>query len=301
MNKTVCKKKLLKEKDTFFAVVLSFVLHIFITAVVLANSSKVQSIFALTDKDKNRNESKEFVFLVEPSDIPEEDNVKDSIFASDKNINQKGAESVNPGVFFSDSSIFSFNNDYSSKTLVERNLNTQKPESLKQNSGETIHEESIENPENIEIYKPRNPNAKTDTKVPASFDEGSDRAVVLSSETGAMQLGTKAKEYFWYFYTLVGAVRKSWVNTIPNQAHFLGLIRTDEVEVLLSIDESGQISFESFLKRSERGQTSLDNSCSKAIEYAGKLKPPPQGLVRDYAENGKIYIPFRFIYQNFSE
>ena len=154
--------------------------------------------------------------------------------------------------------------------------------------------------DNIETYKPKNPGIKGDTKIPASFEEGADRAVVFSSETGSIQLGTKAQEYFWYFYALVGSIRDSWYLTIPNQAHYLGLIRTDEVEVLLSIDEEGNIEFEKFLKTSIIGQTSLDNSCSKAIEYAKKLKPPPQGLWNDYAENGKIYIPFKFIYQNFS-
>ena len=208
---------------------------------------------------------------------------------------------VKPSKTFSDTSVFSFLGDGANSPIVERrpteNIkpnNNQQPQNQKKELGNDISRD------NVETYKPKNPGLKGDTKIPASFEEGADRAVVFSSETGSIQLGTKAQEYFWYFYSLVGSIRDSWYLTIPNQAHYLGLIRTDEVEVLISIDEEGNINFEKFLKVSEKGQTSLDNSCSKAIEYAKKLKPPPQGLLNDYAENGKIYIPFKFIYQNFS-
>ena len=194
--------------------------------------------------------------------------------------------------------MFSFLGDGANSPIVERRDNITPNNNNSPSKQKDLGNEI--NREKVETYKPKNPGLKGDTKIPASFEDGADRAVVLSSETGSIQLGTKAQEYFWYFYTLVGSIRDSWYLTIPNQAHFLGLLRSDEVEVLISIDLDGNIIFEKFLSNSKLGQSSLDNSCSKAIEYAKKLKPPPQGLVRDYAENGKIYIPFKFIYQNFS-
>ena len=264
----------------------------------------MQDVFAY-EKAKQEAEEKlkkdDYMFLVETPDVEEEESKEETPFASDKTLRSKGQTDVKPSKVFSDTSVFSFLGDGANSPIVEKKPN----QSLNPNNN-TIHNQPKKelgkelSRDNVETYKPKNPGIKGDTKIPASFEEGADRAVVFSSETGSMQLGTKAQEYFWYFYSLVGSVRDSWYLTIPNQAHYLGLIRTDEVEVLLSIDEEGNIEFEKFLKISENGQTSLDNSCSKAIEYAKKLKPPPQGLWNEYAENGKIYIPFRFIYQNFS-
>ena len=238
------------------------------------------------------------MFLVETPDVEEEENNEDTPFASDKSLVSRGQIDVKPSKVFSDASVFSFLGDGANSPIVERrdNINPNNNNNLQKQKdlGNDISREDVV------PYKPKNPGLKGDTKIPASFEDGADRAVVLSSETGSIQLGTKAQEYFWYFYTLVGSIRDSWYLTIPNQAHFLGLLRSDEVEVLISIDLDGNIIFEKFLSNSKLGQSSLDNSCSKAIEYAKKLKPPPQGLVRDYAENGKIYIPFKFIYQNFS-
>lgn len=288
------KRKLFKEKDGLFALILSFIFHTFIVTFIIINGGSLSNIFAY---DKNMDEIKKiednYVLLVETPDIEEEKNLEVTHFASDKSLRSKGSDTVKPAKFFSDSSIFSFFNNGQSSPVVQR-------EPLKSDSEGVLKEKKVIDNNTIETYKPKNPSSKTDTKIPATFDEGADRAVVLSSETGSIQLGTKAQEYFWYFYTLVGSIRNSWVLTIPNQAHYLGLIKSDEVEVLLSIDEDGNINFEKFIKHSDIGQRSLDISCSKAIEYAQKLKPPPQGLIRDYAENGKIYIPFRFIYQNFS-
>ena len=264
------KTIIVKKKDTIFAVIVSFIVHIFVLSLV--NTYIMESLFAYNDKlekllEEEKNKKDDYMFLVETPDVEEEENNEDTPFASDKSLVSRGQINVTPSKVFSDAS-------------KQKDL------------GNEI------NREKVETYKPKNPGLKGDTKIPASFEDGADRAVVLSSETGSIQLGTKAQEYFWYFYTLVGSIRDSWYLTIPNQAHFLGLLRTDEVEVLISIDLDGNIIFEKFLSNSKLGQSSLDNSCSKAIEYAKKLKPPPQGLVRDYAENGKIYIPFKFIYQN---
>ena len=297
------KQKIIKRKDIIFSVIVSFILHIFIFTFI--NTSIMQDVFAY-EKAKQEAEEKlkkdDYMFLVETPDVEEEESKEETPFASDKTLRSKGQTDVKPSKFFSDTSVFSFLGDGANSPIVERRPN----QNLNPNNNTTQNQPKKElgkelSRDNVETYKPKNPGIKGDTKIPASFEEGADRAVVFSSETGSMQLGTKAQEYFWYFYSLVGSVRDSWYLTIPNQAHYLGLIRTDEVEVLLSIDEEGNIEFEKFLKTSANGQTSLDNSCSKAIEYAKKLKPPPQGLWNEYAENGKIYIPFKFIYQNFSK
>ncbi|WP_297295734.1 energy transducer TonB [uncultured Brachyspira sp.] len=296
------KQKLIKRKDIIFSVIVSFILHIFIFSFI--NTSIMQDVFAY-EKAKQEAEEKlkkdDYMFLVETPDVEEEESKEETPFASDKTLRSKGQTEVKPSKVFSDTSVFSFLGDGANSPIVERRPN----QNLNPNNNTTQNQPKKElgkelSRDKVETYKPKNPGIKGNTKIPASFEEGADRAVVFSSETGSMQLGTKAQEYFWYFYSLVGSVRDSWYLTIPNQAHYLGLIRTDEVEVLLSIDEEGNIEFEKFLKTSENGQTSLDNSCSKAIEYAKKLKPPPQGLWNEYAENGKIYIPFKFIYQNFS-
>ena len=296
------KQKIIKRKDIIFSVIVSFILHIFIFSFI--NTSIMQDVFAY-EKAKQEAEEKlkkdDYMFLVETPDVEEEESKEETPFASDKTLRSKGQTDVKPSKFFSDTSVFSFLGDGANSPIVERRPN----QNLNPNNNTTQNQPKKElgkelSRDNVETYKPKNPGIKGDTKIPASFEEGADRAVVFSSETGSMQLGTKAQEYFWYFYSLVGSIRDSWYLTIPNQAHYLGLIRTDEVEVLLSIDEEGNIEFEKFLKTSANGQTSLDNSCSKAIEYAKKLKPPPQGLWNEYAENGKIYIPFKFIYQNFS-
>lgn len=292
------KNKIVKRKDAIFAVIVSLIVHIFIFSFI--NTSVMESVFAYERRRQSEEELKrdDYMFLVETPDIEEEENKEDTPFASDKSLRSRGQLNVNPSRTFSDASVFSFFGDGANSSIVERRQNER---SLSQNDNLRRNElgEDIRR-EEVETYKPKNPGIKGNTKIPASFEDGADRAVVLSSQTGGIQLGTKAQEYFWYFYSLVGSIRDSWYLTIPNQAHYLGLLRTDEVEVLISIDENGNILFERFLKRSSIGQGSLDNSCSKAVEYAKKLKPPPQGLLRDYAENGKVYIPFKFIYQNFS-
>lgn len=295
MLRLLMKKLLFKEHDGLFALVLSFIFHAFIILSIILNAGNISSIFAYDKKPDDKKEIEDnYVFLVETPDKEEEENKEDTPFASDKSLRSKGSENIRPSTFFSDSSIFSFFSipENSAAAAVER-------APFEANENGELKDNRVINNNTVETYKPKNPSSKTDAKIPATFDDGADRAVVLSSETGSIQLGTKAQEYFWYFYTLVDSIRSSWFLTIPNQAHYLGLIKSDEVEVLLSIDEDGNILFEKFIKRSDIGQSSLDISCSKAIEYAKRLKPPPQGLVRDYAEDGKIYIPFRFIYQNF--
>ena len=295
------KQKIIKRKDIIFSVIVSFILHVFIFSFI--NTSIMQYVFAYEKaKQEAQEETKkdDYMFLVETPEVEEEESKEDTPFASDKTLRSKGQTDVKPSKTFSDTSVFSFFGDGVNSPIVERRPNQNFNNNTLQNQNQRKELGRETSRDNIETYKPKNPGMKGDTKIPASFEEGADRAVVFSSETGSIQLGTKAQEYFWYFYALVGSIRDSWYLTIPNQAHYLGLIRTDEVEVLISIDEEGNILFEKFLKKSENGQTSLDNSCSKAIEYAKKLKPPPQGLWNDYAENGKIYIPFRFIYQNFS-
>lgn len=287
------KNLFFEKKDTIFALVVSLIMHIF--AFSFINTSLLQ-LAMNEEKNKLLEETKkdDYIFLVETPNVPEEENKEDTPFASDKALKSKGDINARPTKVFSDTSVFSFLGDGENSYIIKNNDNK-----IPSNKVDRLDDKGS-SASKVETYTPSQRGIKGDTKIPASFDEGADRAVVFSSETGGIQLGTKAQEYFWYFYSLVNSIRDSWYLTIPNQAHFLGLLRTDEVEVLLSIDENGNIAFEKFLKQSSYGQNSLDSSCSKAVEYAEKLKPPPSGLLRDYGENGKIYIPFRFIYQNFS-
>lgn len=293
------KEKIIIRKDIIFSVIVSFILHIFMISFI--NTYLINDVFASEQHKKNYEEiykKDDYMFLVETPEIEEEESEEDTYFASDKTLKSKGREYVNPSKTFSQTSFFSFLGDGARSPVIER-----KSEEYINPNNTITEKKDIGNEaskDNVKSYKPKNPGLKGDVKIPASFEEGADRAVIFSSETGSIQLGTKAQEYFWYFYSLVLSVRDAWYLTIPNQAHYLGLIRTDEVEVLISIDEEGNILFENFLKKSPIGQSSLDNSCSKAVEYAEKLKPPPKELWNNYAENGKIYIPFKFIYQNFS-
>jgi|GEM_PF-2387487 len=265
------KNKIIRRKDTIFAIIVSLILHIFVFSFI--NTSIMKSVFAYDRAEELEENIKkdDYMFLVETPDIEEEKNEEDTFFASDKSLRSRGQINVNPSKTFSDTSVFSFFGDGANSPIVERRENI----SPNNNDNNIKRNELVENisREKVETYKPKNPGIKGNTKIPASFEDGADRAVVLSSQTGGIQLGTKAQEYFWYFYSLVGSIRDSWYLTIPNQAHYLGLLRTDEVEVLISIDEEGNILFEKFLKKSQIGQGSLGNSCSKAIEYAKKLKP----------------------------
>ena len=230
------KTIIVKKKDTIFAVIVSFILHIFVLSLV--NTYIMESLFAYNDKlekllEEEKNKKDDYMFLVETPDVEEEENNEDTPFASDKSLVSRGQIDVKPSKVFSDASVFSFLGDGANSPIVERrdNINPNNNNNLQKQKdlGNDISREDVV------PYKPKNPGLKGDTKIPASFEDGADRAVVLSSETGSIQLGTKAQEYFWYFYTLVGSIRDSWYLTIPNQAHFLGLLRSDEVEVLISI------------------------------------------------------------------
>lgn len=287
-----------KEKDSTFSFMLSAFIHAFVFLFVAMNTEVLNSLFQkdLIENNILDSENKEYLFLVETPNIAEEKN-EDSIFVSDKSLIQRGLEDVSPDVFLTDQSTH-----YNQSTLDAQDiLNSLSDPNDKNNSNnESVLEDFSDNSEEFDIEEEGSISRYSEPKIPATFNDGINRAVILSSETGSIQLGTKAQEYFWYFYSLVNSIRSSWGRTIPNQAHSLGLIRSDEVEVLLSIDENGDIAFEKFLKKSDIGQTSLDSSCAKAVEHAASLNAPPAGLFRDYAENGKIYIPFRFLYQNFS-
>lgn len=290
------KFSLIKEQDSTFSFILSVLIHAFIFVFVLANIKMFESLvkYDLLEERMDNNKNEEYVFLIETPDSEEEEENEDSIFASDKSLKQVGVDDIIPDVFFTDQSTFSITKSINLFEMFNENQNNSDSQDfiddMLQNESENESEREAEGSVSRE----------SEPKIPATFNEGISRAVVLSSETGLMQLGTKTQEYYWYFKSLVESIQVSWSKTIPNQAHFLGLIRSDDVEVLLSIDVNGNIEFEKFLKKSDTVQSSLDSSCEKAVEHASSINPPPEGLLRDYAENGKIYIPFKFVYRNFN-
>ena len=289
------KFSLIKEQDSTFSFILSILIHAFVFVFIATNINVFESLFKYDVLEESMiDKNDEYVFLIDTPDIEEEEN-EDSIFASDKSLKQTGLDDVVPDVFITDQSTLSV---MESKDFFDMINNNQKNQN--QNNKNSNDEQYALNEEFEKEKKEGSVSRMSEPKIPATFNEGISRAIVLSSETGVLQLGTKAEEYYWYFKSLVNSVQSSWSKTIPNQAHYLGLIRSDNVEVLISIDENGKIAFEKFLKKSKTDQISLDSSCEKAIEHASKINPPPEGLLRDYAENGKIYIPFKFVYRNFN-
>lgn len=283
------KFSLIKEQDSTFSFILSVLIHAFIFVSAFANVDLSESLvkYDLLEEDINNNKNDEYVFLIETPDKEDEEN-EDSIFASDKSLKQIGLDNVVPDVFLTDQSTFSVAEHTDFFDIFNKNQNNR--------DSQDFTDDMLKN----EIEREGSLSRRSEPKIPATFNEGISRAIVLSSETGLMQLGTKTQEYYWYFKSLVESIQSSWSKTIPNQAHYLGLIRSDNVEVLLSIDKNGNIEFDKFLKKSDTGQASLDSSCEKAVEHASSINPPPEGLLRDYAEDGKIYIPFKFIYRNFN-
>ncbi len=300
MNKILNFANLLKEN--IFAFSLSIIIHALVLSFLVYNMNTFKSMIKANINRDNKNniekyaEIDDYVILVDPIDIEEKKEYKPepTKFVSDRNIQSRGEPDLFPNLL-----------PRSFKPFIEQ---TQAQEQEQNNTIEREENKStiIKLEENqagdIEIYRPeRAETSLTDKKVPSTFDEAADRAIVFSSETGKMRLGTRAMPYYWYFKGLVTKISQMWGYTIPNQAHFLGLIRSDDVEILLSIDENGDVEFVEFLRPSRLGQNSLNNSCQKAIEYTGNIGVPPEALYEEYQENGKIYIPFRFIYQNFND
>jgi len=290
------KFSLTKEQDSTFSFVLSILIHAFIFLFVLTNINIFESLakYDLLEEDINKNNEYEYVFLIETPDKEEEEN-EDSIFASDKSLKQIGLDNVTPDVFVTDQSTFSVAERTDFFDMFNENQNNDDSQDFIDETLENENENKNENKIEGAVSRGSEP------KIPATFDEGISRAVVLSSETGVMQLGTKTQKYYWYFKSLVESIHDSWLKALPSQAHYLGLLKSDNVDVLISIDINGNVAFEKFLKRSDKGQTSLDSSCEKAIEHASSINPPPESLLRDWDylfENGKIYLPFKFFYRN---
>ncbi len=286
-------------RENLFAYSLSIIIHLILLSFLLYNIDNIKNAMSSNiRKEENREDAIEidfdnYLILVDPIDIPEEEDYKPepTRFASDRNIQSQGEPEFMPNLL-----------PQTFKPFIEERQETQQTENegmVKQQEESAIAKLQESSDGEIEIYRPLGSDASmSDKKVPSTFDEAADRAIIFSSETGKMRLGTQALPYYWYFKGLVSSISKMWGYTIPNQAHFLGLIRSDEVEILLSIDENGKVEFVRFLRQSRLGQNSLNNSCQKAIEYTGNIGIPPSGLFEQYQENGKIYIPFRFIYQN---
>ncbi len=287
-------KFIYKIKENIFAVFLSILIHSIIFSLFFYNTDYIQSAlrenYNKKEVELNKNNNDDYVILIDP--IEEEEKVEideNTRFVSDKSARSSGVDTEVPNFFASPL--------FMNQGSQENNPNTQTGIKRENNNLISLPQDDIAN---IEIYKPDfNKQENSDNIVPSNFDEGVQRAVIFSSNTGQMKLGAKALPYYWYFKQLVSSISRMWNYTIPTQAHFLGLLRSDEVEILLSIDAQGNVEFVNFLKESTFRQTSLNNSCKKAIEYTGNIGEPPVNLYNDYQKDGKIYIPFRFIYQNF--
>lgn len=285
-------------KENLFAFSLSIIIHLMLLSLLFQNIDNIKNMMhnniakeeAIEDAIEVDLDFDDYVVLVDPIDVPEEKEYKPepTKFVSDRNIQSQGEPELLPNLL---PQLF--------KPFIEETQQTQQEGITREENDSAVAELEESSDGEVEIYRPEGTEGSlTDKKVPSTFDEAADRAIIFSSETGKMRLGTRALPYYWYFKGLVSGISDMWRYTIPNQAHFLGIIRSDEVEVLLSIDEKGDVEFVRFLRQSRLGQNSLNNSCQKAIEYTGNIGVPPQGLWEEYAENGKIYIPFRFLYQN---
>ena len=157
------RNKIIRRKDTIFAIIVSLILHIFVFSFI--NTSIMKSVFAY-DRAEELEED-DYMFLVETPDIEEEKNEEDTLFASDKSLRSRGQINVNPSKTFSDTSVFSFFGDGANSPIVERRENispNNNDNNIKRNElGENISREKVE------TYKPKNPGIKGNTKIPASF------------------------------------------------------------------------------------------------------------------------------------
>ena len=120
------KTIIVKKKDTIFAVIVSFILHIFVLSLV--NTYIMESLFAYNDKlekllEEEKNKKDDYMFLVETPDVEEEENNEDTPFASDKSLVSRGQIDVKPSKVFSDASVFSFLGDGANSPIVERRDN----------------------------------------------------------------------------------------------------------------------------------------------------------------------------------
>ncbi len=282
-------------KENIFAFSLSIIIHAMILSLLIYNIDTLKQMMTANIKqeeiiDNGSFDMVNYVTLVDTFEEETEDYVEENTrFVSDRNVQSSGEPDIMPNLI---PNLFKPQIDQS-----EQQNSAQKQEQIEEANDiikfiESDHGDmEIERPETAE-------GSTTDKKIPSTFNEASDRAIIFSAETGKMRLGTRALPYYWYFKGLVSGISRMWNYTIPNQAHYLGLIQSDEVELLLSIDENGNVEFVYFLKQSKLGQSSLNSSCQKAVEYTGNIGVPPTALFEEYQENGKIYIPFRFIYQN---
>ena len=192
------KKKLIKRKDILFSVIVSFILHIFLFSFI--NTSIMQEVFAYEKAKKEAEErykKDNYMFLVETPEVDEEESKEDTPFASDKTLRSKGQTDVKPSKVFSDTSVFSFLGDGANSPIIER----RPTENIKPNNNQIQPKEKKElgneiSRDKVETYKPKNPGIKGDTKIPASFEEGADRAVVFQAKQEVCSLVLRLRNIF---------------------------------------------------------------------------------------------------------
>ncbi|MEK6793349.1 MAG: energy transducer TonB [Spirochaetota bacterium] len=130
-------------------------------------------------------------------------------------------------------------------------------------------------------------------RMPFVYDENEEIKVGFSLDDGKLVLGSRMMPYAGYCIEFVNSVRESFFKSL-SLAAIMNLRKTDEVEILFSIDGSGKIEFVSVSKPSLRQQENFQIQCIQAVMYAAPVSPPPYELMRDEGREGKLYIPFTF-------
>lgn len=139
--------------------------------------------------------------------------------------------------------------------------------------------------------------AREARRMPYRYDEDESIKVGFSIDEGRLNLGSRLMPYASYCIEFVNSIRESYEET-RSVAIDMGILKDDEVEVLFSINAAGKIEFESVTKDSIRQQENFKTKCIMAVQYAAPVSPPPYELMRDEGQNGKIYIPFKFMFKN---
>lgn len=108
---------------------------------------------------------------------------------------------------------------------------------------------------------------------------------------GRISLGALAEKNAEYFHAMVRKISQQWNIHFPRFQHFYGLLKGGAVLITFELDLDGVVGSVRVVQ--SYGQPAVDESCVRAIQAAGTFGPIP----REYREQGKLIIPFVFVYQ----
>ena len=117
------------------------------------------------------------------------------------------------------------------------------------------------------------------------------RLLVHFDSRGQISLGAMAEKNAEYFHAMVRKISSQWNIHFPKFQHFYGLLKDGEIFIVFELDLDGAVTSVRIVQ--SYGQTSVDESCIRAIQGAGTFGPIP----REYRERGKMIVPFVFVYQ----